>query len=284
MYTVLIPDINPEGTYYLCNGYGGVATVKGSDIKIQGHFVTDGDKTEFEAECTYDNGDTYSIENVKVKHGMLLTRAPLKCIELCLSWYNRASNEHVAVGVMEDLTLSGCGVWICKDYEPRLVVKATDDALILPYNDYIYDSNDGRFHCEIDSGLFANDQVYRYAEDVRFYCRCHAVTDKSMAQHVRLTDEQLAEVNARVKNLMDYCDEQGIALVYDNDDGVVRAYKSKDLPEGYEAYINDSDNGNPQSMTVPWSGLRKVDGLDLGYVNPDWQVYLDYTEPKKEAE
>ena len=104
-----------------------------------------------------------------------------------------------------------------------------------------------------------------------------------MAQRVRLTNEQLAELNARIKNLVDYCNEQGITLAYDNDDGVVRAYKAKDLPEGYEAYVDDHDDDNPQSMTVPWSGMRKVN-LDLTYVSPDWLVRLKYTEPKKEDE
>lgn len=280
MYKVLIPRINPEATYYLCNDYGGVATVKGSDIHIHGHFVTDGDKTDFKIQCTYtDCDDIYIREQVKVKNGSLLVQADCMAVELRLSWYNRASDERVTAYVNDDFTLGHCGVWICKDYEPHLITKATDDALILPYNSYVYEY--GEFRCDIDSGLFANEQVYRSSEDVRFYCRCHAVADKSMAQHVRLTDEQLAELNARIKNFTDYCNEQGIALVYDDDDGVVRAYKTKDLPEGYEACVDDCDNDNPQSMTVPWSGLRRVD-LDFTYVTPDWQVRLNYTEPKKE--
>lgn len=282
MYSVLTPNINPEGTYYLCNGYGGVATVKGSDIQIHGHFVTDGDKTDFQIHCTYkDCGAIYSVTEVKVKHGNLLTQAPVITRALWLSWHNHVTNEDVSVPVNEDLSLGHGGVYICKDYEPKLIRSATDESLILPYNDYTYCALDGRFRCELDSGLYANNQVYRYSEDVKFYCRCHAVSDKSMAQHVRITDEQLAEVNARVKNLMDYCNAQGIALIYDNDDGVVRAYKSTDLPEGYEAYINDCTNGDAQSMTVPWSGLRRVN-LEVGYVNSDWSVQLDYTEPKKE--
>lgn len=280
MYKVLIPDIKPELTYYLCNGYGGVATVKGSDIHIHGLFVTDGDRTDFKIQCTYtDCGEIYSVQQVKKKNGTLLVQSDTCLRDLQLSWYNRASDEHVAAYVKEDLTLAGCGVWICKDYTPKCISNVTDDELILPYNSYEY--RNGTFHCDIDSGLFANDQVYRYAEDVRFYCRCHAVTDKSMAQHVRLTNEQLAELNARIKNFTDYCNEQGIKLVYDNDDVVIRAYKAKDLPEGYEDCIDDCDNDNPQSMTVPWSGLRRVD-LDLTYVNPDWQVRLNYTEPKKD--
>lgn len=281
MYKVLIPDINPEATYYLCNGYGGVATVKGSDIHIHGHFVTDGDKTNFKVQCTYtDCGEIYSVHQVKKKNGTLLVQADTCLRDLQLSWYNRASDERVSAYVTDNLEFNR-GLWICKDYTPKCVTSATDDALILPYNSYEYEY--GEFRCDIDSGLFANDQVYYSSEDVRFYCRCHAVADKSMAQHVRLTNEQLAELNARIKNLNDYCNEQGIRLLYDNDDGVVRAYKGDDLPEGYEACIDDCDNDNPQSMTVPWSGLRRVD-LDLAYVTPDWQVRLNYKEPKKEDE
>ena len=275
--TVNIPDLNPEGTYYLCNGYGGVATVKGSDIKIHGHFVTDGDKTDFKVHCTYDYGAIYPVDEVKVKHGTLLTQVPLRPVAVMLSWFNRASGENVSVYVYEDLTLYGGGVWVCKDYEAKCIGKATDDELIVPYNDYTYDL--GEFRCEIDSGMFANDQVYRTSDDVRFYCRCHAVSDKSMAQHVRLTDEQLTEVNTRVKSLMKYCNEQGITLVYDNDDGVIRAYKHTDLPEGYETRIDDSYDGDPQSMNVPWSGLRKLDLL-LDHVNGDWHVRLDYYQQR----
>lgn len=280
MYKVLIPDINPEATYYLCNGYGGVATVKGSDIHIHGHFVTDGDKTDFKIQCTYtDCGDIYSVQQVKKKNGTLLVQSDTCLLDLRLSWYNRASDEHVSAYVTDNLEFNR-GLWICEDYTPKCVTSVTDDALILPYNSYEYEC--GEFRCDIDSGLFANDQVYYSSEDVRFYCRCHAVADKSMAQHVRLTNEQLAKLNAHIKTLMDYCNEQGISLVYDNDDGCTRAYKSNDLPEGYEACIDDCDNDNPHSMTVPWSALRMVDGLDFTYVNPDWQVRLNYTEPKKD--
>lgn len=283
MYNVLIPDINPEGTYYLCNGYGGVATVKGSDIQIHGHFVTDWDKTDFQIQCGYKNCDAiYSVEEVKVKHGNLLTRAPTKFRALWLSWHNHVTNEDVSQPVDDDLTLLRGGVYVCKDYEPKCITKATDEALILPYNNYLYCALDGMFRCELDSGLHANDQVYRYSEDVKFYCRCHAVSTKSMAQHVLITDEQLAELNARVKNLMDYCNEQGIALIYDYDDGRVRAYRSNDLPEGYEAYINDCENGDAQSMVVPWSGLRRID-LGLVYVSQDqgWRVHLDHNEAEE---
>lgn len=280
MYKVLIPRINPNSTYYLCNGFGGVATVAGSDIEIHGHFVTDGDKTDFKVQCTYNGcGEIYSVQQVKKKNGTLLVQADTSIVDLKLSWYNRASDERVTAYVQEDFTLGYSGVWTCKDYEPHLITKATDDALILWYNDYEYEYEE--FRCQIDSGLFANDQVYRSSEDVRFYCRCRAVADRSMAQQVRLTDEQLAELNARIKNFTDYCNEQGIALVYDNDDEVVRAYKTKDLPEGYDACIDDHDNDNQHSMTVPWSGLRRVD-LNFTYVNPDWMVRLNYTEPKKE--
>lgn len=279
MYKVLIPSINPEATYYLCNGCGGVATVKGSDIHIHGHFVTEGKDTDFKIQCTHtDCGDIYSVQQVKKRNGNLLVQSDTKLVNLQLSWYNRTSDEHVSAYVTDSLEFNR-GLWICKDYEPRCIANVTDDEIILPYNDYEYRA--GTFHCDIDSGMFANDQLYSSAEDVMFYCRCHAVTDKSMAQHVRLTDEQLAEVNARIKSLTDYCNEQGIALVYDNDDDCVRAYKNKDLPEGYEDCIDDHDNDDPQSMTVPWSGLRKVD-LGFGYVNYDWQVRLNYTEPKKD--
>lgn len=281
MFKVLIPVIKSETTYYLRNGYGGVATVKGSDIHIHGHFVTDGNNTDFVVQCTYgDCGAPYSVEEVKVKSGSLLVQVERKPVTLTLSWYNRASDERINTSVTDDLELTR-RVWICKDYEPKLVTMATDEALILPYNSYVYEY--GEFRCDIDSGAFANDQVYRDSEDVRFYCRCHAVTDKSMAQRVRLTNEQLAELNGRIKNLVDYCDEQGITLAYDNDDGIVRAYKVNDLPEGYEADIDDHDNDNPQSITVPWSGMRKVD-LDLACLNPYRLVRLNYTEPKKEDE
>lgn len=275
---VNIPDLNPEGTYYLCNGHGGVNTRSGRDIKIHGHFVTDGDKTEFKVHCTDDCWNIYPVEEVKVKHGTLLAQVPLKCVALSLSWYNHASDENVSVLVNEDLTLQR-GVWVCKDYEPKFIRMATDEALILPYNDYLYDC--GTFRCEIDSGVFANDQVYHTKDDVRFYCRCHAVSDKSMADHVRLTDEQLAQVNTRVKALMDYCSSQGIALVYDNDYEVIRAYKSENLPKGYEAHLNDCGNDDPQSMTVPQSGLRKIE-LALGGVNFEWGIHLDYHEPKED--
>jgi len=279
MYKVLIPSIKPELTYYICNGYGGVATVKGSDIHIHGHFVTDGDKTDFKIQCTYtDCGETYSVQQVKKRNGNLLVQSDTELVNLELSWYNRTSDEHVSAYVTDDLAFNR-GVWICKDYEPRCITSVIDNEIILPYNSYEYRA--GTFHCDIDSGLFANDQVYSSAEDVRFYCRCHAVADKSMAQHVRLTNEQLAELNDRIKNLTDYCKEQGIALLYDNEDGCVRAYKNKDLPEGYEDCIDDHDNDDPHSMTVPWSGLRKVD-LDFTYVNYDWQVRLNHTEPKGE--
>ena len=280
MYKVLIPSINPEATYYLCNGNDGVATVKGSDITIHGHFVTDSKDTDFKIQCTYtDCGDIYSVQQVKKRNGNLLVQSDTKLVDLQLSWYNRASDEHVSSYVQDDLTLYR-GVWICKDYEPKLITSVTDDELILPYNSYEYRA--GKFYCDIDSGLFANEQVYSSAEDVRFYCSCHAVTDKSMAQHVRITDEQLAELDIRIKNLTDYCKEQGIALIYDNEDGVVRAYKDKDLPDGYEVCVDDHDNDDPQSMTVPWSGLRRVHGLDFTYLNYDWQVRLNYTEPKKD--
>lgn len=278
MYNVLIPDIKPEGTYYLCNGYGGVATVKGSDIHIHGHFVTDGDKTDFKIQCTYtDCGDIYSVQQVKKRNGNLLVQSDTELVNLELSWYNRASDERVSAYVTDNLVFNR-GVWICKDYTPTCITSVTDDEIILPYNSYEYRA--GTFHCDIDSGLLANEQVYSSAEDVRFYCRCYAVADKSMAQHVRLTDEQLAELNDRIKNLTDYCKEQGIALLYDNEYICVRAYKNKDLPEGYEDCIDDCDNDDPHSMTVPWSGLRKVD-FDFGYVNCDWQVRLNYTEPKE---
>lgn len=280
MYTVLIPNINPEGTYYLCNGYGGVATVKGSDITIHGHFVTDGDKTDFKIRCTYTDCDnTYSVRQVKKRNGNLLVQSDTNLIDLKLSWYNRTSDEHVSACVTSDLEFDR-GVWICKDYEPWRIASVTDDEIILPYNSYEY--RDGTFYCDIDSGPFAEDQVYSSAEDIRFYCRCHAVTDKSMAQHVRLTDEQLAEVNDRIKNLTDYCKEQGIVLVYDNE-SCIRAYKNKDLPEGYADCIDDCDNGNPQSMTIPWSGLRMVD-LNFGFVEPDWPVRLNYCKPETRSE
>ena len=279
MYKVFIPSINPKATYYLCDGYGRVATVKGSDIHIHGHFVTDSEGTDFKIQCTYtDCGDIYSLQQVKKRNGNLLVQCDARLVDLKLSWYNRASDEHVSAYVTDDLKFS-LGLWICKDYEPKLITNVTDEEIIHPYNSYEYRA--GVFHCDIDSGLFSNEQVYRSSEDVRFYCRCHAVSDKSMAQHVRLTNEQLAELNDRIKNLKDYCEEQGIALVYDNDYSCVCAYKNKDLPEGYEDCIDDCDNDDPQSMTVPWSGLRKVD-IDFGYVNHDWQVRLNYTEPKKD--
>lgn len=279
MCKVHIPIIKPEATYYLCGDYGRIATVKGSDIHIHGHFVTDSKGTYFKIHCTYtDCGDIYSVQQVKKRNGNLLVQCDTSLVELRLSWYNRASDEHVSAYVTDDLKFNE-GVWICKDYEPRLITNVTDDEIILPYNSYEYRGN--TFHCDIDSGLFANDQVYSSSEDVRFYCRCHAVTDKSMAQRVRLTNKQLTELNARIKNLTDYCEEQGIALVYDNNHSCVCAYKNKYLPEGYEDCICDYDNDNPHSMTVPWSGLRKVD-IDFGYVDYDWRVRLNYTEPKKD--
>lgn len=276
--TVIIPDLNPEGTYYLCNVYGEVATLKGNDISIRGYFVTENGKTEFKIYCTHE-GKIYPIEKVKVKNGCLLVQAPTMCHDLRLSWYNSAIKEHVTTYVMDDLSLACRGVWVCKDYEPKHITKATEDELILPYNDYTYDC--GIFYCNINSLPNPNNQVYSSGEEVQFYCRCSAVSDKSMAQHVRLTDEQLDEINARIKNLTDYCKWQGIALVYDNDDGILRAYKFKDLPEGYYVDIDARTNNNPQSMTVPWSGLRRID-IEFGYVNSDWMVHLNYTEHKKE--
>lgn len=279
MYKVLIPIINPKATYYLCDDYDRVATVKGSDIHIHGHFVTDSKGTYFKIHCTYTGcSDIYSVQQVKKRNGNLLVQCDTSLVDLWLSWYNRAIDEHVSVYVTDDLKFNR-GVWICKDYEPRLITNVADDKIILPYNSYEYSAK--KFHCDIDSGLFANVQVYSSPEDVRFYCSCHAVTDKSMAQHVRLTNKQLAELNARIKNLTDYCEEQGIVLVYDNDNSCMCAYKNKYLPEGYEDCICDCDNDDPHSMTVPRSGLRKVD-IDFGYLCGDWRVRLNYTEPKED--
>ena len=154
MYKVFIPSINPKATYYLCDGYGRVTTVKGSDIHIHGHFVTDSEGTDFKIQCTYtDCGDIYSLQQVKKRNGNLLVQCDARLVDLKLSWYNRASDEHVSAYVTDDLKFSQ-GLWICKDYEPKLITNVTDEEIIHPYNSYEYRA--GVFHCDIDSGLFSN--------------------------------------------------------------------------------------------------------------------------------
>ena len=279
---VLIPSIEKSKTYYLRDTKrDSIKKVTGEDIKIKLKFLgTDGSGIYSHRIYCESDGE-YEVADVCEEDGNLLKPVGRESKYCILRWYNRVTHKWVRREVREDYHFN-YNLYYCKDYRvtPCGSLMNSD---IDSYNEYEWNWDDYAFNCCIDSGIIPNDNLYHSEDEVRFYCRCPSVSMYSLASQFCVSDGDVQAIQTKVQDLLDYLDSRGIAMVYDEEDGDICFYnKSEHLPKGYSINNDDSTNGHPKSVCVPNSALFKVKGLNMSYVNGDWSLNLNYTEPKKE--
>jgi hypothetical protein len=225
----------------------------------------------------------YKVEDIHVKLGNLLQPIALTQRPLRLGFKPR-HGAYITVTVLEDMSIEG-NLWVCKkDYTPHRI-ESIKDSDMYPYT--IYKLSEDTFWSTTSTAKFPEDDVYTRESEVKFYCRCHSVSDKSMADIMRVSDEELDDINGMLAQLKQYTTDHNIVMVYDELDNTTRVYRNTGLPVGYEAIIGDCNNGHPWSMEVPMSALRMTKNILFDRINEDdcWTVQLNYKnpEPKKEG-
>ena len=284
-YNIKLPALDADTEYYLANGYGGVATVRGVDINIMGKIDRTPDKVCFESWVIINGIDwVYKVEDIHVKFGNLLQPIALKQLPLRLGFKTRHGTD-ITFTVLDDLSIKG-NLWVCKkDYTPHRI-KSIKDNEMYPYT--IYKLSNNTFWSTTSIAEFPEDDVYTRESEVEFYCKCGKVSDKSMADIMRVSDEELDDINGMLAQLKQYMTDHNIVMVYDDYDNITRVYRNSGLPDGYEVIIDDDDDENrhPWSMEVPTSALRMTKDILFDRINDRWTVQLNYKkpEPKKEAD
>ena len=279
-YNIKLPALDADTEYYLTNGHGGVATVRGVDINIMGKIDRTPDKVCFESWVIIHGVDwVYKVEDIHVKLGNLLQPIALMQRPLRLGFKTRHGTD-ITFTVLDDMSVNG-DLWVCKkDYTPHRI-ESIKDSEMHPYTIYKLSNNTFWSTTTVD---FPEDDVYTRESEVKFYCRCGKVSDKSMADIMRVSDEELDNINGMLAQLKQYMTDHNIVMVYDDCYGVIRVYHNSGLPEGYEAIINEGDNGHPWSMEVPTSALRMTKDILFDKIKDWYTVRLNYKkpEPKKE--
>jgi len=280
-YSIKLPALDANTEYYLTNGHGGVATVRGVDINIMGKIDRTPDKVCFESWVIVNGIDwVYKVEDIHVKLGNLLQPIALMQQPLRLGFKTRHCTD-ITFTVRDDMSING-NLWVCKkDYTPHRIESIKDNEMY-PYT--IYKLSDNTFWSTTSIAEFPEDDVYTRESEVKFYCRCGNVSDKSMADIMRVSDEELDDINGMLSQLKQYMEEHNIVMVYDDYAGVTRVYRNTGLPEGYEAIIDDGDNGHPWSMEVPTSALRMTKNILSDKINDCWTVQLNYEKPEPKNE
>lgn len=279
---LLIPKIEKSKTYYLRDTKRDfIKKVTGEDITIKLKFIgTDG--SDIHSHRIYCESDgEYEVSNVCEEDGRLLKPVELESYYCVLRWYNRVTHEWVRREVSDDYHFN-YNLYCCKNYQVTPCGSLMNDDMD-EYNEYEWSWEWMAFNCCIDSGIIPNDNLYQSENDVRFYCRCPIVSSLSLASYFCVSDADAQVIQTKVQDLLDYLDSRGIAMVYDEDDGGICFHnKVEHLPGGYSLTNDGSTNGHPKSVRAPRSALLKVKGFSMSYVNCDWGLNLNYTEPKKE--
>jgi hypothetical protein len=132
----------------------------------------------------------------------------------------------------------------------------------------------------------SENDVYDSESEVKFYCKCGAVSHKSMADIMVVSDEELDSINHMLTQLKQYMTDHHITMVYDDCNGLTRVYRDNGLPDGYTTTIEDEHNGHPYSMQVPVSALRATKEILKDRITDCWTIQLNYKnpEPKKDGE
>lgn len=281
-YNVKLPVLEANTEYYLTNGYGGVATVRGVDINIMGKIDRTPDKVCFESwVIVYGVDWVYKVEDIHVKLGNLLQPVALMQRPLRLGFKTRHGTD-ISFTVVDDMSIDG-NLWVCKkDYTPYRIDSIKDSEM---YPHTIYKLSGSTFWSTTSTAEFPEDDVYTRESEVKFYCKCGNVSDKSMADIMCVSDEELDDINGMLSQLKQYMEDHNIVMVYDDCDNETRVYRNTGLPEGYAAIIDDGNNGHPWSMEVPTSALRMTKDILSDRINDCWTVQLNYKkpEPKKEG-
>jgi hypothetical protein len=279
---LLIPKIEKSKTYYLRDTKRDfIKRVTGEDITIKLKFLgTDGSGIySHRIYCEVDG--EYELSDVCEEDGTLLKPVERESAYCVLRWYNRVTHEWIHRQVRDDYHFN-YNLYYCKNYQVTSCGSLMNDDMA-EYNEYEWSWKSMDFNCCIDSGIMPNDNLYQSESDVRFYCRCPSVSSLSLASHFCVNDGDAQVIQTKVQDLLDYLDSRGITMVYDEEEGDICFYnKSEHLPKGYTIDNDDSTNGHPKSVRAPKSALLKVKGFSMSYVNCDWGLNLNYTEPKKE--
>lgn len=281
-YNIELPILNADTEYYLPAGYGGVATVKGADISIMGKVTTTPDKTYFEVWVKVHGEDReYSLEDIHVKYGNLLQPVALMQQPLMLGFKTLHGSNIVWSIVYDDLSVHG-NLWVCgNDYTPHRIESLKDSALD-PWCVYKLDVE--TFVSTKEEPESPEKDMYRSESEVRFYCKCGAVSDKSMADIMCVSDEELDNINAILTKLKEYMTAHNIVMVYDDSDNKTRVYRNCGLPDGYSIELEDSTNGHPWSMEVPNAALRPTEEMLYDRITDCWTLQLNYKKPEPEPE
>lgn len=280
-YTVLLPVLDAAQTYHLTNGYGGVATVLGADITIKGKINRTPDKTNFELWVEAEGvGDIYKVDDIHVKCGNLLQPVGLAPSSLSLG-FKTCHRSEITVYINQDFSICG-SLWVCrKDYTPDRIT-SIEDSRLEPW--CVYELYNGTFWSTTAASEPPEHDVYDSESEVKFYCRCSEVSDKSMADIVVVSDEELDNINHMLTQLKQYMTDHHIIMVFDDCDGVTRVYHDNGLPDGYTTTVDDRDNGHDWSMQVPVSALRSTKGILHDRITDCWTVQLNYKTPETGSE
>lgn len=280
-YKVKLPSLDADKTYYLTHRYYGVVEVRGVDISIIGKIITTPDKTDFELWVEVHGTDCkYTLDDIHVKRGNLLQPVELVSQTLRLGFKSLHGSD-VTIPVNEDMSLY-YNLWVCKsDYTPYRIPSLRDSELESRRD---YKLNDGTFWCTSQEPEFPEDDVYGSESEVRFYCNCDAVSDKSMADIMRVDDKELDAINGMLTQLKEYMAARNIVMVYDDDYNLTRVYRNCGFPDGYSVVNEDRTNQHPWSITVPTSALRPTKEIIYDRTNDCWCPQLNYKEPESEKE
>lgn len=276
-YTVLMPTLEASTTYYLTDGDGEVVTVLGSDINIMGKINRTPNKTYFESWVQADGVDkVYKVADIHVRYGNILQPVALRPDTLRLGFKTRHRSEF-EIAVESDLSVCGC-LWVCrKDYTPYRITSIEDNEMpLLEYKYY-----NGTFW---STTVQSENDVYDSESEVEFYCKCGAVSHKSMADIVVVGDEELDSINHMLTQLKQYMTDHHIIMVYDDCNGRTRVYRDNGLPDGYTTTIEDENNGHPYSMQVPVSALRATKEILKDRITDCWTLQLNYKTPETGSE
>lgn len=279
---ISIPKISftDDAKFYVNYGVDGFKEVKGSDLQIVAkHHLEigskDGKNVRFHVYVRHNNID-FEVEDICERCCQSVKAVGVeKVVDMSILFRNGKYGGYFTRYI--DSGEEGNGwfsyssdVWTNEKGE--LKQRSNFDIL----GEYVYNPSCQRFEKDVDD-IFDNQC------DAMFFTKCKSVGDRSLADAMMPTDDDVSAIAAKMAELKALLDERRLKMIYDYDSGYMNLVKDgSELPEGYKMTIEDFCNDHEWSMKLPNEAYKELKDFGcVSEVNCDWCIRLNYEEPKK---